>query len=507
MSEMRDFEVPQEVWDRFNQLRDEDESVKKMSGEQVGTSIPRLFYQMDSYVTDPSSVGTGIISRMIETDDAVSSAMQFKILMIMAKIGDYHHEIAEISDFVNGFLKRMKGPTWNESMEAMLSCKGYGFSVSEICMAMDEKMRKVPVRLPTYHPSTIVFKCDSTGQITENGVIQFVLQQTQFSNPNSRLFGVQYGDRVKNPFTTPTDRVLPYRIPFLYQYGMVFIPRNKVIHMTNLPMFSFGSPYGKTEVRVAHLSWQLKQYTMKQMGVAVKRSANGIVWGTAPKGGQNVKVNLPDGSTKEVTPTEALRNLLSQRENDDAIVTHTENDGYKITMLPAAGNLDGYLNVLNNLDIRIFRSFLLPSLVMTDGSAGSRALGDKHFEIVDKVSESESTKFGQCIINDMIEPIIRANYGEQKGGYGTFKQRPQTAEERNMLAQMFSTLTTSGIMKTHVPEDMNYMRQAMSLPKDFDKSFDLGGSSQVIDGDNPPSGDSPGQSNKEEPEPKEVEAL
>ena len=459
------------IFDRVKQLQKEQEAINRMERDQIGTSIPRLFSQADSFVVNPSSVGTGILARMMETDDAVSSSIQFKILMIMSKIGEYHHDNSEINDFVNGFLKKLKHPTWPEALEAMLSCKGYGFSVSEFNLGLDSNLNKVPVSISTYHPSTIAFETDQFGKITENGVIQFILQTSQFTNPNGRFFGVQYGWNIKNPFQTPTDRLLPWRIPFLSQYGMTRIPRNKVIHLTNLPMFSFGSPYGKTEVRTAHLAWQLKNFLLKQVGVAGKRNANGFLWGTAPHNGQNIKVKTPNGEM-DVNAAEALRNLLSEREGDDAVVTGPEANGWKLTSMSINGNMDSMMNTIDKLDTKIFRAFLLPSLVMTDGSAGSRALGDKHFEIVNKIAESESIKFCQSIINDMIERIVKENFGEQED-YGSFKQRPQGIEERERLANMFATLTTSGVLKNHVKEDMAYMRQTLSLPKDADNSFDI----------------------------------
>jgi len=467
--------ISQSILDRITQLQAEDHFLDKMGKGQFGTSIPKLFSQNDTFVANPSQVGTSILSRMVDTDDSVSSAVQFKILMIMAKIGEYQHERQEITEFVNEFMKKMKRPTWHEAMEAMLSCKAYGFSASEIIWGLDRKLQQVPVRISTYHPSTMAFEVDQYGSITDDGVIQFVQQFAQFSNPNNRLYGIQWGWQVKNPFVTPTDRLHPYRMPFMNNYGMVRIPRNKVIHLTNLPMFSFGSPYGKTEVRTAHLAWGLKNFLLRQLGIAGKRSANGFIWATAPKGVQNVKFKNPEtGREEEGSPIEVLNRMMATRESDDSIVTHPEIDGYKITNVGATANMDQILNAINNLDVRIFRCFLLPSLVMTDGSAGSRSLGDKHFEIVDKVAESESIKFCQAIVNDMIEPAIRANFGEMDD-YGGFKQRPQSTEERSTIASMFATLTTSGILKNHVKGDMDYMRQTLSLPKDTDTSFDIGG--------------------------------
>lgn len=466
-------QIPFAAWERLDSLQAEEEKLKKDFDQQYGTAIPKLFYQMNSYVTNPSAVGTGVMSRMIETDDAISSSIQFKILMILSKIGDYHHDNAEISDFVNGFIKRLKGPTWQESLQAMLSCKGYGFSVSEPVYSIDSKLRKVPVRIPTYHPNTVAFEVDEFGSITEDGVIQFILQHTQFTNPNNRTAGsIQYGNRVTNPFVTPTDRVMPYRIPFLYQYGLVRIPRKKIIHMVNLPMFSFGNPYGKTEVRTAHLAWQLKQFLMRQLGIAAKRNANGFIWGQAPGGTQKVKTKLPDGSEVERSPRDALQSILGNRENDDAVVTGSKEDGWGIDAIPAAGTLEQYTNVMKDLDVRIFRCFLLPDLVMTSGESGSRSLGDKHWEIVDTMAANEAGNFMESIMNDMIIPVIQANFGEQED-YGKFKERAQSWEEKDIMARIFSTLVTSGIMKNHVKDDLNFMRQEMGLPKDTDTTMDF----------------------------------
>jgi hypothetical protein len=468
--------IPPQALERIEALQAEEEILEKSVAHQTGTSIPTLFADAATFIVNPSNVGTGILSRMVETDDTVSSAVQFKTLMVLAKIGEYHHEDAEIADFVNDFLSKLKRPTWQQTMESMLSATAYGFSVSETVFGLNKKLQKVPVRIPTYHPSTLAFETDPFGNVTEQGILQFIHQFNQYSNPNNMWQKISYGFQVKNPFTTPTDRLMPTRIPFVSNYGMARIPRNKVVHHVNLAGLSFGSPYGKTAVRTAHLPWQLKVFFMRQMGIAGKRASTPTLWGTAPMGTNNVLYKSPDAPKGDkgelLSPAQALKAMLSDRETDDAIVTGTDKDGYHLEALTNTANMDGFLNVINNLDVRMFRCFLLPSLVMTDGSAGSRALGDKHFQIVDHISSIEADNFGQTVINDLIERVIIENFGEQND-YGKFTKRPQSVEERERLANMFGTLTTSGIMKTHVPEDMDYMRSSLSLPKDADKSFDI----------------------------------
>ncbi|RYZ86288.1 MAG: hypothetical protein EOP06_14770, partial [Proteobacteria bacterium] len=94
-------------------------------------------------------------------------------------------------------------------------------------------------------------------------------------------------------------------------------------------MLNFGSPYGKTPVRTAHLAWQLKVFFMKQMGIAGKRQASPFVWATAPHNQNKVKVDTPQGS-KDMTPVEALSSILASRETDDSIVTGPSTSGYNI---------------------------------------------------------------------------------------------------------------------------------------------------------------------------------
>lgn len=458
---------------RLDELYNEERASKKML-DQMGTSIPKFFGQMDTFIANPSNVGTGILATMIDSDETVSASVQFMILMILAKIGEYHHSDEDIKKFVQECLGKLKGPTWQVSLESMLSSKAFGFSVSEIVWGLNKRLQKVPIRVATYHPSTIAFEVDHNGQITSEGIIQFVMQYSQMSNPNNLLPQIVHGFYMRNPFTTPTDRLMPVRYPFLSGYGAVRIPRGKVVHHVNLPMFSFGNPYGKSPVRTAHLAWQLKVFFMKQMGIAGKRQATPTLWGQAPDQNNKIKYIDPQtGESVEKNPMEALRDLLGVRESDDAIITGPEGRGWKLSVLNDEADLDGFLNVINLLNTFIFRAFLLPSLVMTDGSAGSRSLGDKHFEIVDHVAESDAKKFGETLINDFIEKLIIDNFGPQES-YGEFLQQPRNIEQRERLANIFSSLSNNGFLEPHVQEDFDFVRESLSVPKRTVAKF-LGG--------------------------------
>lgn len=445
-----------------------DANVNDPGHEQLGTTVPKYFGAIDTFVVNPSNVSIGIMARMIETDPTIFSSVQFKSLMMLSKIGDYQNKNPELKKFVDEFTKAMQGPTWREALEAQSSHYGYGFSITEILWGINKNLKKVPMRLDTYHPSTICFELDHTGHITQQGIIQFTIQNGGSVNPNISFPYFKYGYTVTNPFETPNDKLMPYRLPFIANYGLARIPRNKVIHHKAGAALSFGSPYGKTAVRAAHLAWQMKVFFLKRLGIAGKRSDTPMIWGTAPMSANKVKVEIA-GKTVEKTPIQVLTSILAERESGDSVVTGPKEQGYHLEAIAMQMDLNQHLAVLNWLDTQMFRAFLLPSLVMTDGSAGSRSLGDKHFQLVDFIAGEEAQKFGENIINELIKPAIIMNFGEQED-YGHFSQRPQSVEERERLANMFTSLANGGWMSAYDPKDGEYVRSSLHLPAQ-EKSF------------------------------------
>jgi len=464
------------VTERIQELQRENEVIKQIVDDQIGTEIPKVFTSIDrNFVIDPSNVGTGILDRMIKTDDTVNSAVQFKIMMILSKLGEYSHKDDKITQFVQSYLENMRMPTWSSALESMLSFHGYKFSVSEIVFSLKDNLQKVPMRVATYHPSTIAFEVDKNGNVTEDGILQYTQQRAIQFSLNNRFQSITHGFKVNNPFSTPVDRLHPWRTPIFSQLGLVRIPRNKVIHLMGQEWHGFGNPYGNSGVRTAHLLWQLKVFILKQMGISSKRKGTPKIWGTAPKGAQQVEVTRGDGTKAQVTTQESLRLMLQDVQNFDSIVTGPQTDGWSVTTLDDTTDLSQFIDVINGLNTWIFRCFLLPSLILTDGQAGSRSLGDKHFQIVDRIAEQDADKFGEQLINQMIERTIIENFGDQDN-YGQFLRRPQTIEEQQRLASMFGQLGNDGWMSPTLKEDMDFVRDSLRLtPLDdsFFKPFEL----------------------------------
>lgn len=449
--------------ERINAFKDEKNQFDKIIQAQVGATVPEFFGALKTAVVNPSAIGVGILDRMIETDDTISSALEFKILMILARIGEYHHEDPKIRKFVQHFIKEMKAPTWEQALEGVLSACGFGFSVTEILWAIDRDMHIYPRALKTYHPSTICFEMDREG-VTEDGVLQFTSQFSQTANPNRIYPAVRHGWKVQTTFETPPDRLTPYRVPYINNFGVVRIPRTKVIHHAYRAGRAFGSPYGKTPVRTAHLAWQLKNFFIKQLGIAGDKASMPTVVGRTPKSGQSVEFKDRDGVKKTMSAREAMLEMLKDIKSKDSVVIGSESEGYAIDVLQNTVQLSSFTDVINNLNVYIFRCFLIPSLVMTDGSSGSRSLGDKHFEIVGHIADVDARNFKQTLINDLIQPAIEKNFGPQES-YGEFQKRHQSTEEIERLANIFFTLANTGFVDPTDKDDFSHVRKSVGLPE------------------------------------------
>lgn len=462
--------IPLAALKKLEELREDNETYEKFSASekstQIGSTIPRHYFASESFTLNPSAISAGLILKLVETDETIMSAVEFKILMLVSKIGDYDHSNPEIKDMVQNFLKNLRYPAWIETLESFASSYITGFSVSEIVCGLNEKMQKVPVRVPTYHPSTIAFETDRNGLITENGILQFIeMNSYEYGNPNERFATVSRYSRIRNPFVTPDDRPMPTPLPGLNGYGMVRIPRDKVVHITNKAYLSFGSPYGKTSVRAVHLAWQMKCFFIKQMGITSKKNGTPTIVGQAPHAGVEVEITYPDGRKENLSPQEALRKMLEDRESNDSIVIGAEEEGYKINVVQNTATLDGLIAAVNLMNVLIFRGFLMPSLIMTDGSSGSRSLGDKHFDIVNRIADVDAKKFKGAIIRDLIEPTIKENFGEQED-YGSFLERPASIEEQEKMSTIVSQMTTDGFLSASSEADREWVRSNLGAPKD-----------------------------------------
>jgi hypothetical protein len=87
--------IKEELESRFEEMtRLEQEQI------QVGTTTPQLYGSLSRFVANPSTVSVETYKRMLDTDETLGSCMDFMLLAMIARFGDYKHKVPEIQDFV-----------------------------------------------------------------------------------------------------------------------------------------------------------------------------------------------------------------------------------------------------------------------------------------------------------------------------------------------------------------------------------------------------------------------
>jgi hypothetical protein len=164
-----------------------------------------------------------------------------------------------------------------------------------------------------------------------------------------------------------------------------------------------------------------------------------------------------------------MKDLLRKRQSNDSIVTGSEEDGYKITSIMNQCDLEQIIDVLKFLNTMIFRSFVIPSLVVTDGE-GSRSLGEKQFEIVDQMASEDAENFADNIVDQMIKRTIIENFGEQDN-YGEFAKKPLSLAERKELSDMFCNLANAGWMSPLDKSQGDHVASVLDIPERDDDFY------------------------------------
>ncbi len=221
--------------------------------KQRGTPIPALFNMFYKFIQNPSSVSIETFKRMVDTDDTVGSGVDFLTTCLAARVGGYQHKSKEITDFVNNALEHIDGGFHNVVKE-VLSATWAGFSVSEKVWANTDKgfLIKKIVTLP---PSTILFSTERTGELEEDGILQYQrnFNPAQMGAGGSYLFGFVSSlalptgsvNQRNDPYAKFGDMAFPVRVGTTYNYLAVRIPKLKCVHYAFDAQGKFQNPYGR----------------------------------------------------------------------------------------------------------------------------------------------------------------------------------------------------------------------------------------------------------------------
>jgi hypothetical protein len=475
-------EVSPELADELMARHVEVQTLADLMGkdQQRSTPIPALYNMWFSFVQNPSTVSVETFKRMIDTDETLGSGVDFLTSCLVARMGAYQHDDPEITRFMTRALDDMAGG-FTEVCKEMLSACWAGFSVSEIVWA-NKAIGFVPERLATLPPTTVLFEVDRTGEVKDDGVLQYQKNFTPANTAYGSGFGAGLASGIAaNGFTPRPDPLakfgdmqFPVRTGNMFNYMAVRVPKLKCVHFAWNGPGRFGNPYGRALLRRAYNWWVQKWAYVQMMGTALDRKGTPLnvifadqsatIVKDVNKAGSSERKGRGDTINAAVAAALAFKNV----HNDSTIVLPGKRGQiFDIETIAQDANVESFVNVLQFCNMMQMRALLIPALVFTSGDgAGSYALGQEHAKTFDKLLDGYLEGFKRTLLDQLVRQIIAYNFPRdtwQKVGLGSFAKRELTIDEREKEVQMFGVAIDKGIVDTQDLADLNKMREALGF--------------------------------------------
>ncbi|SDI49424.1 phage portal protein family protein [Paenibacillus naphthalenovorans] len=384
---------------------------------QFGSQLTGMLYSFSLGTSNPDSIGIDVYERMIETDETIGSGVDFLISTVVSRLGRYHHENPDISDFINRCFEEMNGSLVLACYD-ILSAVWAGYSTTEINFTA--KSGKIMIdNLVTYHPRSIKFDIDrSTGKLKDNGVIQ------------------QAGVAVER----------------------IEIPKDKCIIYTHNPRF--GNLYGRSQLKRTYKNWLLKDTILKMWATALDRFGTPLLGAFSEDAMVTVEI---DGEEKQISAIDYLLGILSNIQNETALA-FTKGVDVKTLYNPTGNIGENFHQAILYLNKMLYRSLLIPSLIFDEGDrSGSLALGESHFAAFDQMSGSIYRRLTETLIEQLVARLIDYNFGPQQN-YGQFAEAQVSLVYQKLIAEIFKQYVEIGVLDPATEEDFSYMRSTAGLP-------------------------------------------
>ncbi|MED0680576.1 DUF935 family protein [Aneurinibacillus thermoaerophilus] len=388
---------------------------------QVGSQLYTTFFLFDNCISNPDDVSVYEYERMVDTDETIAVGLNFLILSILMKLGEYQNESnPKITDFVNECFESMQGNLYT-AVEEILSALWAGYSGTEICWKPDGN-RIVIDKLATYHPYTVYIKVDPM-----TGEYQGFSQWRRYAG---------------GPVEIPKEKAI------LYTYGK-----------------RFGNHYGRSLLKPLRKNWLLKDPVLKMWARALDRFGTPLISLSVP----DEQIEDPENPGAMISQLEWANRLLRNIQNGTGFVFRSGGPGEE-TKADAitnggSGVGDAFEKAVQYFNKMILRGMLVPSLVFDEGQkSGSYALGQSHFGVFNLGVTGIYNGVTEALIEQLIRPLIEYNFGPQKD-YGRFVENQIESEDMKLLYDGFTALTNAGYMDPTIQEDFDAVRMKMGLPQ------------------------------------------
>ena len=449
---------------------------------QRGTPIPALFNLFYKFVQNPSSVSVETFKRMVDTDDTIGSGVDFLTTALAARLGQYQHKSNEITQFVNEALNKIEGG-WYNTVKELLSAAWAGFAVGEKVWANTNEgfiLKKI-VQLP---PSTLLFETDRTGEITDDGILQY---QRNY-NPALTQGGAAYMfgfaslsfsqiDRTfrPDPLAKLGDFPFPLRTANTYSYLSIRIPKQKCVHYSFDAQGKFGNPYGRSLLRRCYKYYVMKDAFLQMLSVALDRKGTPLTIVYAdPNATLLDQTKFTEGRNYAGVRGSSIRADLAAKRafenihNDTTIILPgKKGQVFDTDFVQQTANQDAFIQSLDFCNKSILRALLVPSLIFGNGDGtGSYSLGQEHAKTFDKICDGILAGLKQVLLQQVVKETIGYNFPKEaweKDGLGDFSKRQLSQEEVSKEIDVVEKAVNIGAVDMNDLADLNAVRDKMGF--------------------------------------------
>lgn len=443
---------------------------------QRGTAIPALFNQFYKFVQNPSSVSVDTFKRMVDTDDTVGSGVDFLTTCLAARMGRYQHKNKEITEWVNTALESMDNG-WVNAMKEMLAATWVGFNIAEKVWANTENGFVIQ-KLVSYPPQTILFETDRTGELTNDGILQYQRNYNPalYNSGANYFFGfVGIASQLEasyrpDAFAKLGDLPFPMRTSNMFTYMSIRIPKLKCVHYAFDAQGKFGNPYGRSLLRRGYKFWVTKDAILQMMATALDRKGTPLTIVYADPNmtlldnekqqqGTNMR-GQKAGIRADVAAQKAFQNV----HNDSVIILPGKKGQiYEHDTIQQSSNAGDFIEALRFCNQSLLRALLIPSLIFGNGDgSGSFALGQEHARTFDKILDGILSGFKQVCLQQIVKELIAYNFPKSawvKEGLGDFSKRELTQEERDKEMETIEKAVNMGAIDINDLNDLNAIRE------------------------------------------------
>ena len=373
---------------------------------------------LNGNLVNPDNIPPQVYRRMQDTDETVSSGLDFIQLTVMAYLGAFRIKHKRAQKYIDELW-------WNcyvsleQVVEELLQALCFGWSLGELVLRKGD--------------DDLVWLDDVPFLTAESTTIQI---ETDRPKQN---FGRPIGFRQANGAGPLLD----------FDQMVYYAHRSRQ-----------SNPYGQSRLKPAYKSWVLKDVLLKDYGLAMSTFGSPI--SLAQMANPKLPEVLPDGT--ETTAGQVMLNTLKNLSGGSSVVMGLTD---KVTLEKPSVSVGGdFKEAEDHLNKCILRSLLIPALLFEPTDIGSFALGSKHFEIFLRSIGRIVADIQRVLILQVYQPLLRLNFGK-KVPRGHFEMQKLEEEDLDIWARIFYSLTNAGFVSNQDLEDYNAVRAKFNLqPRD-----------------------------------------